>query len=104
MTQTLAQNAATLKVTRLFHYQKFDPEWLRMAILDNKVFFSNPDNATIRGIVAHAFIYQLRTSLNSERAILNGCVVAKVICQRNRLRIYAEIRPVLSHLLAGFQS
>jgi hypothetical protein len=44
MTQPVAPNAATLKVTRLFHYQKFNADWLRMAVLDGKIYFSNPNN------------------------------------------------------------
>jgi hypothetical protein len=44
MTQPVAPNAATLKVAHLFHYQKFNADWLRMAVLDEKIYFSNPNN------------------------------------------------------------
>lgn len=44
MTQTLAPNANSLKINRLFHYQKFNADWLRMAMLDEKIYLSNPQN------------------------------------------------------------
>lgn len=36
------ETAAMLGVTRLYNYQRFNPDWLRQAVLDRKIYFANP--------------------------------------------------------------
>lgn len=40
----IIQNANELKITRLYHYQRFNPDWIRQILFDRKIRFSNPEN------------------------------------------------------------
>jgi len=40
----IIQNASELKITRLYHYQRFSPDWLRQILFDKRVYFSNPND------------------------------------------------------------
>lgn|SRR5215472_1581863 len=40
----IIQNAYELKISRLYHYQRLNLDWLRQIIFDQKIYFSNPAN------------------------------------------------------------
>jgi hypothetical protein len=40
----IIQNAHELKISRLYHYQRLDLDWLRQVLFDQKIYFSNPAN------------------------------------------------------------
>jgi hypothetical protein len=36
------QNARDMNITRLYHYQRFNADWIRQILFDRKIHFSNP--------------------------------------------------------------
>jgi hypothetical protein len=43
-TTLIIQTAHELKISRLYHYQRFNPDWIRQILFDRKIYFSNPAN------------------------------------------------------------
>jgi len=40
----MIQTAHEVKISRLYHYQRFNSDWIRQILFDRKIYFSNPAN------------------------------------------------------------